>query len=158
MEIEYENHFADFNSWSVGTSALLGGAANSRGRGALVFEVGYHLCKKLGLFFQDQAVYVRTLFRGAKTCKIGKKGVFLVIVTNFGKDMTSKLRKTHAKMHIWDLILYLKNMCLGCVLKVLLQGWYPAWNTSAPPPGQITWFHAGLYYFSSNGWQILVLK
>ena len=29
--------------------------------------------------FQDQALYVRTLFRGAKTCKIGKKGVFLVI-------------------------------------------------------------------------------
>ena len=22
---------------------------------------------------------------------------------------------------------------LGCVLKVLLRGWYPAWNTSAPP-------------------------
>ena len=29
--------------------------------------------------FQDQALYVRTSFRGAKTCKIGKKGVFLVI-------------------------------------------------------------------------------
>ena len=29
--------------------------------------------------FQDQAMYARTSFRGAKTCKIGKKGVFLVI-------------------------------------------------------------------------------
>ena len=27
----------------------------------------------------DQALYVRTSFRGAKTCKIGKKGVFLVL-------------------------------------------------------------------------------
>ena len=26
----------------------------------------------------------------------------------------------------------MKNRCLGCVLKVLLWGWYPAWNTSAP--------------------------
>ena len=29
--------------------------------------------------FQDQALYARTSFRGAKTCKIGKKGVFWVI-------------------------------------------------------------------------------
>ena len=44
-------------------------------------------------------MYARTSFRGAKTCKIGKKGVFLVILTNFGMDMTDK-RKTHAKTHI----------------------------------------------------------
>ena len=50
--------------------------------------------------FQDQALYVRTSFRGAKTCKTGKKGMFLVIQTNFGKNMTGKLRKMHAKMHI----------------------------------------------------------
>ena len=70
---------------------------------ALVFEVGYHPCKKIHVtrvVFQDQAMYTRTLFRGAKTCKIGKKGVFLVILTNFGKDMMHKLRKTHAKIHI----------------------------------------------------------
>ena len=35
--------------------------------------------------FQDQALYVCTSLWGAKTCKIGKKGVFLVIQTNFGK-------------------------------------------------------------------------
>ena len=45
-------------------------------------------------------MYVRTLFRGAKMCKVGKKGVFLVIRTNFGKDMMDKLRKTHAKTRI----------------------------------------------------------
>ena len=64
-------------------------------------------------------MYARTSFRGAKTCKIGKKGMFLVILTNFGMDMTLKLRKTHAKTRILGLFLYLKNMCLGCVLKVL---------------------------------------
>ena len=32
-------------------------------------------------------MYARTSFRGAKTCKNGKKGVFLVILTNFGKEM-----------------------------------------------------------------------
>ena len=45
-------------------------------------------------------MHTRTSFRGAKTCKIGKKGMFLVILTNFGKDVMDKLRKTHAKMRI----------------------------------------------------------
>ena len=50
--------------------------------GPLVFEVGYHPRKKIHVIrvvFQDQAMYARTSFRGAKTCKIGKKGMFLVI-------------------------------------------------------------------------------
>ena len=50
-------------------------------------------------------MYPRTLFRGAKT---GKKGMFLVILTNFGKDMTHKLRITHAKTRIKRLFSYLK--------------------------------------------------
>ena len=45
-------------------------------------------------------MFARTSFRGAKTCEIGKKVVFLVILTNSGKDMTDKLRKTHAKTRI----------------------------------------------------------
>ena len=56
------------------------------GGGALVFEVGYHPRKKIHVIrvdFQDQAMYACTSFRGAKTCKIGKKGMFLVILTNF---------------------------------------------------------------------------
>ena len=68
--------------------------------GALVFGVGYLPRKKIHVIrvvFQDKAMYTRTPFRGAKTCEIGKKGVFLAILTSFGKDMTDKLRKTHAK-------------------------------------------------------------
>ena len=42
-------------------------------------------------------MYARTLFRGAKRAKLGKKGMFLVILTNFGKDMTHKLRKNACK-------------------------------------------------------------
>ena len=57
------------------------------GGGALVSEVGYHLLRKknhvIRVVFQDKAMYARTSFRGAKTCKIGKKGMFLVILTNF---------------------------------------------------------------------------
>ena len=50
--------------------------------------------------FQDQAMYARTSFRGAKRAKLGEKSMFLVILTNFEEDMTHKLRKTHAKTRI----------------------------------------------------------
>ena len=71
--------------------------------GPLVSEVGYHPRKKIHairVVFQDKAMYAHTSFRGAKTCKIGRKGMFLVILTNFWMDMTLKLRKTRAKTRI----------------------------------------------------------
>ena len=70
--------------------------------GPLECQGGYQAHPKIQVIrvvFQDQALYARTSFRGAKTYKIGKKGVFLVMLTNFGKNMTGKLRKMHAKMH-----------------------------------------------------------
>ena len=50
--------------------------------GPLRCQGGYQARPKIHVIrviFQDQALYARTAFRGAKTCKIGKKGVFLVI-------------------------------------------------------------------------------
>ena len=50
--------------------------------GALKCQGGYQARPKIHVIkvvFQDQALYARTSFRDAKTCKIGKKGVFLVI-------------------------------------------------------------------------------
>ena len=50
--------------------------------GALECQGGYQARPKIHVImvvFQGQALYVRTSFRGAKTFKIGKKGVFLVI-------------------------------------------------------------------------------
>ena len=38
-------------------------------------------------------MYVRTLFRGAKMCRIGEKGVFLVMFTNYGKEHDGKIKK-----------------------------------------------------------------
>ena len=43
-------------------------------------------------------MYVCTSFRGAKSCNIGKKGVFFVSFTNLGKDMIERLRIKHAKV------------------------------------------------------------
>ena len=50
--------------------------------GPLECQGGYQARPKIHVIrvvFQDQALYAHTLFRGAKTCKTGKKGVFLVI-------------------------------------------------------------------------------
>ena len=55
-----------------------GGHSNVKG--------GYQTRPKIHVIrvvFQDQALYARTSFRGAKTCKIGKKGVFLVIFARY---------------------------------------------------------------------------
>ena len=104
----------------------LGGIRMSRGYQA---RLKIHIIR---VVFQDQALYARTSFRGAKTCKIGKKGAFLVI-TNFGKDMTDKLRKMHAKTHIEGLFSYLKNMWLGCFLCDHGQAWYPLLPFEYPP-------------------------
>ena len=52
------------------------------GGGALECQGGYQARPKIHVIrvvFQDQALYACTSFRGAKMCKIGKKGVFLVI-------------------------------------------------------------------------------
>ena len=71
--------------------------------GALECQGGYQAHPKIHIIrvvFQDQALYTRTSFRGAKMCKTGKKGVFLVIKTNFGKDMMDKSRNMHAKTRI----------------------------------------------------------
>ena len=82
---------------------ILASVLHIGGRGALVSKVGYHPRKKIHVIrvvFQDQAMYARTSFTGAKMCKIGKKGVFFVILTKFGKDMMDKLRKNACKTRI----------------------------------------------------------
>ena len=60
---------------------------------------------------QDQAMYVRTSFRGAKSCKIGKKCV--AVFTNFGKDMMKKLRKKKKK----------KETCKNAELGSIFHTW-----------------------------------
>ena len=73
------------------------------GGGALECQGGYQARPKIHVIrvvLQDQAMYECTSFRGEKNMQNRKKGVFLVISTNFGKDMTCKLRKMHAKTRI----------------------------------------------------------
>ena len=99
---------------------------------------GSHFYLKLGIIlvknihvirvvFQDQAMYALTSFRGAcknvqnwKKKKKKKRPVCLVIVTNFGKDMTKNACKN--AYFIGSIFIPGKYMFIGCVLKVLLRG------------------------------------
>ena len=100
---------AGWSLWNVGCKQDLSSSQACRLKlnfspgGPLECQGGYLARPKIHVIrvvFQDQALYACTSFRGAKTCKIGKKGVFWVIWTNFGKDMTDKLRKMLAKTRI----------------------------------------------------------
>ena len=89
-----------------------GGGGHSNVKGGYQARPKIHVIR---VVFQDQAMYECSWFRGEKTCKIGKKGVFLVMLTNFGKDMIGKLRKNACKnVYLGSifpgLFSYLKNM------------------------------------------------
>ena len=60
--------------------------------------------------FQDQAIHMRKLFRGAKTCKIGEKGVFWSYSQILEEmDMLEKFLKK--SMHIFIPGKYVLKLC-----------------------------------------------
>ena len=128
-----------------------------------------------GGFSGPDDVLVYIVKGGAKHAKLGEKGVFLAIFTNIVKNMMVKSRKKktlkkNEKKSILSLFTYLKSICLGCILKVLLRGWYSPQNTSGPPG--LTHFYARcklwsrkcqmvIYwcsYENVSGWGIVVVK
>ena len=64
----------------------------------------------------------------------GKKRVCFGHIDKFWKGHDAQIKKNACKKRVFRV--YFHTMCLGCVLHVLLRGWYPAWNTSGhtPPP------------------------
>ena len=77
-------------------------------------------------------MYGRTSFRGAKTYKIGKKGVFLIILTNLEKDMMKNWEKRMQKrvfrvyFHTWKIWVCFKSPFTR-MISSLKYKW--------PPPG-----------------------
>ena len=65
-------------------------------------------------------MYVHTSSRGAKTRKIRNKGCFFEHVHKFWREHDGKINKKAGSRQ--GLFSYPENMCLGCVLKVLLRG------------------------------------
>ena len=63
-------------------------------------------------------MYARTSFRDAKTCKIRKKGMFLVILTNFDKDMNTQIKKNAYKnTYLGSIFIpekYMFRVCFEC--------------------------------------------
>ena len=68
--------------------------------GHLHFKLDIILVKKnyvIRVVFQDWAMYARASFRCKKRAKLEKKGVFLVITTNFLKGQDGQIRENACK-------------------------------------------------------------
>ena len=68
--------------------------------GALEWSRGYQARPKIHVIrvvFQDQALYARTSFRGAKMCKIGKKGCVFGHIDKFWKEHDRQIEKNACK-------------------------------------------------------------
>ena len=72
----------------------------NRTRGATQLSRGYQARPKIHVIrvvFQDQAMYARTSFRGAKTCNIGKKGCVFGHIDKFWKGHERQIKKNACK-------------------------------------------------------------
>ena len=88
----------------VGGFYALCSSLDVRGGGALVFEVGYHPRKQIHVIrivFQDQVMYTRTSFRGAKTCKIGKKRVYFWSYNKFWKGHDGQIKEKRMQKRVF---------------------------------------------------------
>ena len=67
--------------------------------GGLYLKLDIILVKKSRnrVVFQDQAVYARTSFRGAKACKIGKKGCVFGHIDKFWKRYDGQIKENACK-------------------------------------------------------------
>ena len=101
--------------------------------GALVFQGRYHPRKTkhiIRLFFST-----RTLFRGAKTSKLDKKGVFLAMVIYFGRKWQKFKKKTCKNAYLRSNFMPEEYMFMVCfespftrMLSNLKYKWHP-WDT-----------------------------
>ena len=82
--------------------------------GHLYLKLDIILVKKkkihvLRVVFQDNTMYVRTSFRGAKTSQIGKKGCVFGHIDKFGKGNDGQIKKNTCKnmyrvyFHTWKI-------------------------------------------------------
>ena len=107
--------------------------------GHLYLKLDIILVKKkfmyLGLFFRTiQCTCVHRL-GVQKRPKLEKKGVFLAILTSLGKEMTDKLRKTHAKTCIGFIFIpekYVFRVCFESPFTRMISSLKYKW-----PPGAI---------------------
>ena len=94
--------------------------------------------------FQDQAMYARTLLRGAKTCKIGKKGCVFGHIDKFWKGHTGHIKKNAYKnVYLGSIFIpekYVFRMCFESPFTRMISSLKYKW-----PPGALL---VGLPYAS----------
>ena len=89
--------------------------------------------------FQDQALYARTSFRGAKTCKIGKKGCVFAHIEKFWKGHDGQIKKNACKNAYLGSIFISEKYVIRVLFVCPWTSLIPplAIRVACPPPGQI---------------------
>ena len=123
---------------------------------------GTHLYLKLAIILVKKIMLLGLLFRtrqctrvhslGVQNVQNWKKRVCFGHSGKFWKGHGGQIKKDACQNAYLGSISYLKNTCLGCVLKVFLRGWYPAWNYKCtpppPPPEKWLWFVNNMYMYN----------
>ena len=105
----------------------------------LVFEVGYQPRKEknhaIRNVFQYQAMYVRTSFRGAKTNRIGKKGMFWSYRQIVEMTCTQIKKNACKNVYLGSILIpekYVVMVCFGSPFTRMISSLK---YKSPPPPG-----------------------
>ena len=112
------------------------------GGGALEYQGGYQAkIHVIRVVFHEEALYVRTSFRGAKTCTIGKKGCVFGHLDKFRKEHDRQIKKNACKKA------YLGSFFIPeeYVIRVLFVS---PWTSLIPPVLQFEWPPGFLSIFS----------
>ena len=86
--------------------------------------------------FQDQALYARTSFRGAKTCKIGEKGVFFCHIDKFWKGHDGQIKKNACKNAYLGSIFIPEKYVIRVLFVCPWTSLIPPLAIRVAPPGQ----------------------
>ena len=108
--------------------------------GATRMSRGYQVRPKIHVIrvvFQDQALYARTSFRGAKTCKIGKKGCVFGHIDKFWKELNRQIKKNACKnAYLGYIFIPDKYVIRVLFVKSMDKPDTPSCHSSGPPGGR----------------------
>ena len=85
--------------------------------------------------FQDQALYARTSFRGAKACKIGKKGCVFGHIDKLWKGHDGQIKKNACKNAYLGSIFIPEKYVIRVLFVCPWTSLIPPLTIRVPPPG-----------------------
>ena len=104
---------------------------------------------EIRVVFQDQALYVRTSFRGAKTCKIGKKGCVFGHIDKFWKGHDGQIKINACKNAYLGSVFIPEKYVIRVLFVCPWMSLIPPLAIWVAPQGKIGFFAYGKWLQSS---------